>query len=285
MNRILWQIRYSIQDFSKHFINSRLGVFIVLQTFLLQVYLAPIQRFTLQADYPVSTWIFPFLMNAMYFKLFYILGVIYVYSKVPFTQYDQMYQVIRTGRIKWAIGKIIGITISGFFLIFIEMVASVILVLPRVIFETGWGKVIYSLSVTDAIDQFNIKFNLPYEIIKNYTPFEAMGILVIVGGFVIVVIGLLMFALSLYFSRLSAAVVAMFFAILPIVMENIPGNKWLLFLSPVSWLDLTKIASKSGVAIPTLNYIMGVLVITSILLSGLILYKIRKTDLNWNKED
>lgn len=286
MNKIKGQLRYSIHDFSESFLNSRMWVILALQLFFLSIFLGPVKRFTIYADYPISIWILPFLMTSLYFKLFYILGVIYVYTKVPFFQYSQMYKVIRTGRIKWGISKIIGILVCGFFLMIAEFILSIIPLIGNISFEEGWGKVIYSLSMTDAIDQFEMRFVLPYELIGNYKPLEAMGILVIVGGLIATAIGLLMFTVSLYFSRLSASIIAMLFAVMPVVQENLSALcKWFVFVSPVSWMDFTNIARKEGSDVPTLNYILVVLISAIILLSGLILYKIRKIDLNWNKED
>ncbi|RDU23436.1 hypothetical protein [Anaerosacchariphilus polymeriproducens] len=284
MSKIIWQIRDGIRDFLKNFINVRLIVFIVLQIFIMHVYLYPIKKFALSASYPVSTWVLPFLMKDIYFRFFFIAGVMYFYSKIPFMQSDQIYQIIRRGRIKWALGKIIGIILSGFFLMLLEVFLSAIVLLPSVMLEAGWGKVLYTLALTDACEKYHIKLDFSYKIMDSYTPFQGLGVLILVGGFVLSFIGLFMFAVSLYISRLCAVVAAMFFAVFSIMAANISYIVyWIELISPISWMDINVLFGNGNE--PTVKCVIAVMVIVISILTGLILIKIRKIDFCWNKEE
>lgn len=284
MSKIIWQIRDTILDFFKNFIDARLIVFIILQFFIMHLYLYPIKRFALSSNYPISTWVLPFLMKEIYFKFFFIAGVIYFYSKIPFMQSTQIYRLIRVGRIKWGIGKLFNIILSGFLLMLVEFFLSVLLLLPRVMLEPDWGKVLYTLALTNACAKFHIRLDFSYKIMASYTPFEGLGILILVGGFVLSFIGVLMFAVSLYFSRLCAVIAAMFLAIFAIMAANISYIvSWIELISPISWLDITiLLQNRNGPTVKDVIVVMGIVIS---ILSGLILLKIRKIDFCWNKEE
>ena len=58
----------------------------------------PIRRFSILKQYPATPWGVIFLFSALYFNLFFVLGAIYLFARVPFLERGQMYQFIRLGR-------------------------------------------------------------------------------------------------------------------------------------------------------------------------------------------
>ena len=197
-----------------------------------------------------------------------------------------MYQVIRTGRVRWALGQIETILISSFTFVILAIGMTGILLLPNVTLSEGWGKVLYTLSMTGASGDFSIPFSIPYEILSHYTVLEGLGVTILVDGMVIAFIGLLMFCISLIGSRLLANVVAMVFVIMPMIQLNIGmAVPELNYVSPVSWMNLSKIdITGTGSGLP-LSYCVTILGIMSILLSIVIIWKIRTVDFQMVKED
>lgn len=286
MSKILSIIGYIFQDFKQNFFCVKLYVLIILQFFVLHIFLSPLKNFSLIVKHHITPWVFPFLLSDVYFTIFFMAGVIYYYSNVPFMQYTQMYQVIRTGRRKWALGKIGGIVISAYGLIFIETIISIIPLLPRMQFESGWGKIIYTLSMTDAMQKYGVDLYIPYEIISRYSPLKAIIIEFLISGLVISFIGIMMFAISIMFSRLAAICVVMIFEILPIIVLNLSGlHNNIIYFSPISWMNMTMIGVKSKCGFPQITYIITMLLIAISILSVLILWKIKRIDFQWNKEE
>ena len=72
--------------------------------------------------------------------------MIYVNSDVPFMQHINMYQVIRAGRRRWAVGQLVGIGIRSFFLVAVSAAAVVLPFWGRLEFSSDWGKLIYTLA-------------------------------------------------------------------------------------------------------------------------------------------
>ena len=145
------KLRYTMRDFTAYFFSSRLLLFVLLQLVIMHFYIKNILSFSEAVNYPVSIWIFPFLFQNVYVQFIYGISVVYFFSTVPFFQYSQLYTVIRQGRKRWLIGKSLRILLSSFFLVFIDFLISVIILLPKIEITNDWGKVLYSLAMTNAI--------------------------------------------------------------------------------------------------------------------------------------
>lgn len=50
------------------------------------------------------------------FLILFWFGIIYINSDIPYMQHSNMYQIIRTGRISWALGQLGGTFFSPLFL-------------------------------------------------------------------------------------------------------------------------------------------------------------------------
>ena len=87
-----------------------------------------------------------------------------------------MYQVVRTGRVRWALGQIGTIVLSSYIFVLIAIGMTGGLLLPNITLDEGWGKVLYTLSMTGTSDGLDIPFGIPYEIISQYTVGEAVGV-------------------------------------------------------------------------------------------------------------
>lgn len=284
MGKVLSYIRYIIQDFKPNFCSSKFGIFLILQFFVIHVFISPLNKFAVTMKYSISPWIAPFLFEKEYFRVFFIVGAIYYYSSVPFMQYSEMYSVIRIGRRKWGLSKIIGIIIGAYGISFMEIVLSIIPLIPNVKFELGWGKILYTLAMTDATKQFKIPFYISYEIISRNDPIKAIFLQWLISGLVVSFIGIMMFFMSIFFSRLIAICTAMIFNILSIVVLDMSYKiKNINYISPISWMDITNVGVKNGQV--SFYYITTILVIIIIILSILILWRIKKIDFQWNREE
>ena len=286
MNRIMSQIKFGWRLFVNRTISIRMFTLLLLLGFVYHIFLTPLNSFVKSVNHPICPFIFPFLLSDIYFLILFMAAVVYYFSDAPFMKNWTMYQVIRTGRVRWALGQIETILISSFTFIILAIGMTGILLLPNVTLSEGWGKVLYTLSMTGASGDFNIPFSIPYEIISRYTVLEGLGVTILVGGMVIAFIGLLMFCISLIGSRLLANIVAMIFVIMPMVQLNIGmAVPELDYVSPVSWMNLSKIdimATESGLP---LSYCVTILGIMCILLSTAIIWKIRTVDFQMIKED
>lgn len=288
MSKICSNFKLAWKLFLKKVLSIKTFTLLLLLGIIYHIFLSPVKDFSTSVNYPISPWIFPFLISDIYFVILFMASVVYYFSDVPFMKEWTMYQVIRTGRVKWACGQIGSIILSSFAFILIAIFETVLILLPDITLSEGWGKILYTLSMTNAAGEYRIPFSVSYDIINNFEPIQAIGISILMGGFVIMFIGLLMFTLSLYTSRLWANIVAMLFVILPIVIENIGDVvTWLVYCSPISWMRISELSEQSGIAcqMPTLLKSIIILLASCIALSIAIIWKINKVDFKLIKED
>lgn len=286
MNKIRSQIKFGWRLFVNRTVSIRMFTLLLLLGFVYHIFLTPLNSFVKSVNHPICPFIFPFLLSDIYFLVLFMAAVVYYFSDAPFMKNWTMYQVIRTGRVRWAFGQIETILISSFTFVILAIGMTGILFLPNVTLSEGWGKVLYTLSMTGASGDFSIPFSIPYEILSHYTVLEGLGVTILVDGMVIAFIGLLMFCISLIGSRLLANVVAMVFVIMPMIQLNIGmAVPELNYVSPVSWMNLSKIdITGTGSGLP-LSYCVTILGIMGILLSIVIIWKIRTVDFQMVKED
>lgn len=280
MNRICSQIKLSWRVFIDKFFSVKTFTLLLLLGVIYHIFLSPVKDFSAFVDYPVSPWIFPFLISDVYFVILFMAAVVYFFSDVPFMKEWTLYQVIRTGRVRWVFGQIGSIILSSFVFVLFAEVISGMLLLPNIILDERWGKVLYTLSITNVGSEYQIPFLISYDIISRFEPVQAVGLSVLISSFVILFLGLWMFTISLYVSRLWANVTAMLFVILPIVIENIGDDvTWLVYCSPVSWMRI------SEVNVSSISSMIGVLLLACVILSGAIIWKITRVDFEVTKEN
>lgn len=286
MNKIRSQLKFGWSLFVSRTVSIRTFTLLLLLGFVYHIFLSPLNNFVKTVQHPICPLIFPFLLSDIYFLILFMAVVVYYFSDAPFMKNWTMYQVIRTGRVRWALGQIETILISSYTFIILAIGMTGILLFPNGTLSEGWGKVLYTLSMTEVSGDYNIPFSIPYEIISNYTVFEGLGVTILVGGMVITFIGLLMFCISLIGSRLLANVVAMIFVIMPMIQLNIGMSvPELDFISPVSWMNLSKLNIKGSGNELSIGYCVAVLGSLCILLSIIIIWKIKTVDFQIVKED
>ena len=196
-----------------------------------------------------------------------------------------MYAILRQGRTEWIICKCFRIVLSSFALVVTELLCSMIVLLPNVEMNWDWGKVLYSLSMTTAIDEYGIKIPIPYEIINNYSVMEAMLLVIFLLFGVTLMVGVLMFTVSMLFSRISAVVIGTVIAIFPIVVANVYYQlNAITFFSPFSWLDILLLDGTQGEIHPVLGQIVTIILVIVLSCVYMLYKKIKSVDFVWTQE-
>lgn len=279
------KIKYTLRDFWFYFASSRLLLFVLFQLTIIHFYSRNVIQFVEAVNYPITLWILPFLFQNVYMQFVYGISVVYFFSTVPFFQKNQLYAILRQGRTEWIICKYLRIVLSSFALVVTELLCSIIVLLPKVELNWDWGKVLYSLSMTTAIDEYGIKIPIPYEIINNYSTTEAMLLVIFLMFGVTLMVGGIMFAVSMLFSRISAVIVGTVIAIFPIVVANIYYQlNEITFFSPFSWLDILLIDGTRGGIYPVLGQIVTVMLVVVISCGYMLYKKVKRVDFVWTQE-
>jgi hypothetical protein len=289
VNKFWLHIKNQIREYCNYFYNGRVWSLFFLLIILIHIYLTPVINFSIAAKYKVTPWVVIFLFSSVYFDLIFLLGSIYLFSKVPFLERWQMYQQIRYGKTKWGFIQIGKIVLSSFSYVFVIILLSFLALAKNLHYEKGWGKVLYTLALTDAGEIYEEEFPISYQLINdNKVPLCVLGKVILIISLIVMTIGLLMYLISICFSRLVAIIITIMFSIFPIMIEeaDIQIQRLLVEVIPTEWIKIYKIGNTyNTVQSPDWNTIIVRLIILNVLLSIFIIYRIHKMEFNWYGEE
>lgn len=283
MDKILIQVCLK-KPVHRYFSTRTLEVNVLL-LFTLLTFLLPLREISAAYQYPVSCYVLPHLFTYLYFQLAFFGTVIYFFSDIPYMNIWEMNRIMRLGRMKWTAECVWSIILNSYLLMVNVFILSLIPLAGILEWKMKWGKLMYTLA---SFGDDRLFFNISYKIISAYTPGVAMLLLFFLGGSIISLIGLMMFAISIWFNRIVASVFATVFTALPLIAENLAyldNNLKVWYYSPISWIRLDFIELKYVRGLPGLDYIVPtllILIMTSIIL---IFVKTNRVDFQWNDEE
>lgn len=254
---IVFQIAF--HNIRKWFNNPRFYIVILLVLGFSRIALESVARFASTLGVKATPFAFVFFMDDSYIVYMMALCLILLFCDAPFIDLQQPYIMIRSGKKKWLSGQILYILIASLlFSIFIVFV-SVLVLLPNITFDGGWGKVWGTLAQTDAAAQFYVRLGVPYEIILNYAPLEALLVTLFMSWLIFTFTGLVMFIINLNSSRIYGAIAGTLLATLPFASLFLPW--WVNYISPYRWIGLNLIDTYALSVFPTRAYAISFLVI------------------------
>ncbi len=165
----------------------------------------------------------------------------------------------------------------------LEFVLSILPLVPRLEWTAGWGKLYYTLAVTDASSAVRTEFS--YELMNEGNALMAAGMLFTVLCFVTGLTGTVMFTLSVCISRTAAVLAGTFFSVLPVAVLNMNlYQKQLIWFSPFSWLDLVQLNGKDGAA-PSFSMVIIITIVLEAVMCMVSVRCMRTKDVNWVNEE
>ncbi len=258
-------------------------VWLCLNLVYMDIYMSPVRAFAFDVKIKAMPYFLPFLLSDVYYLSIFMLSVLYFFSDVPFLGRRQMYIIIRMGRERWNVYNCIYILLSGFLIWLAAFGMNILLLGNQVSFAPEWGKIIGTLSMTDAGVQTRQMINIPYGTIVNYEPVQFLILSWILSGLVISVVGMCMYCVSLFAGRICSAVAGSILVILPGVAEYLfttPLN----YVSPVSWIRIGVFESGQIIRMPVIQYMLLMLIILLIILVVICNWKVKRMDLHWSED-
>lgn len=283
------QLQYIWKTSLLKIFNSKFGTFLFIIFFACFSYMRPMAEFAANVEYPVSWCVFPFLMDSNVFLSMFWFGIIYIHSDIPFMQYHNMYQMIRTGRTRWAIGHAVGIFVRSFVAVVLTVVCSILPILTHLEWTNEWGKVLKTLALQERGMDYPFQYIIYYEIMNEYTPLQLMCLTIIIITLVSALLGMLMFVLSLYINRtLAVAFDVLLCLMLFLVLNAIPSYRrdfaWFI---PTAWGKIAQSATPSMgyYLLPPMWYMLLAPTIAIIVCGILAVRKVKRMEFNWVNED
>lgn len=256
MSRMLRRIKFVLQGSLRYMTGEHAVGLAVLLVFFTYVYLAPVRKFSIMMNYPASPWSWICMFSSLYYDLIVLLGAVYLFSKVPFMNRSQMYVFLRMGRAGWIKLQIAKLGICSLIYTLLLFFYSVVVMLPHIEADRGWGKLLYTLALTNASNTVKMSFDVPYRILAEQTPALMIAQVFLVVFLIVFLIGLSMFVISIWTSRTASLLVNTFFCCVPIVIENArkAEQQLLVKIIPTEWIKVTKLGDVNFQGVQSLDF-------------------------------
>lgn len=251
MDSIRKAVFISLNNFKKWPANPRVYVIFLLLLGYINMIFSSISAFCEKSGYKIALWVFPFLLAEPYSRLMILLGLILLFCDAPFIEAEQPYIITRAGRKLWTIGQIIYIILASALYFLTVLILTFMLLVPFSTLESGWGKVINTLSQFGA-GRYSVALPFDLSIVNTFSPMEAMLLELLLCWLLGIFVGLVMFILNLQFSRSAGGVAAAAISMFPLFVRK---TDWSLhYISPASWASLSVLDFSHTSSFPSFEY-------------------------------
>ncbi len=264
--------------FRKWYSTPRMYILLLLMIFAEDIYLSAIREFSDMVKVPAAIFILPLLLVNSYFIMLILFGVIILFGNAPFMERAQLYRMVRAGRTKWALAQVIYIFFASFTYFIVLFVLSILLLVPYITWDNDWGKVYNTLAQTTDVNFLEIlEYPISYHVILEYKPWEAVGLVILIGTLIGTLIGLLLFTGSVWISKSVGICFAAYIPISIISLQLSNGLLW--YVTPGVWLDLEVTGWQVNRTSPTIPQAIAILIIVNLALAVLGIMRVKKMDI------
>ena len=151
---------------------------------------------------PANGFSISFLFTSLNSVFIIFLGVFILFSDLPFKDNQQMFLISRSGKRTWIFSQIIYVILVSLMYFLFIFVCYCIALFPHIGFDAdNWGKIIKTISATDAAIRFDLMFNLKPSVLSDFSPLEAFVYSFGTAFAVSVIIGLVVLLFNLTLKR------------------------------------------------------------------------------------
>lgn len=280
--------RYTLRTFWMSIYSVRFIYFVIVMLVMLLEFQQPLLDYSKQMQYPISPWVFPFLMTSFPFLALFYFCILYVNSDIPFMQYVQMFPLIRLGRRNWIIAQLGSLLLRSFTLVLATFAISVLTLIPHLKIENDWGKLIRTAQLTNAQSELHFAYMFSAETFVSFTPITLTILVIFICTLICMLLSVSMLAICLYTNRVVAVTAGIIQIILFVVVANIHPRARLPFahIVPTCWAEVANLNTPDHgfLWLPSIPYMIIVLCITIFIFSLIIIHRIKVIEFQWEDD-
>ncbi|MBD5394695.1 MAG: hypothetical protein HDR71_10575 [Lachnospiraceae bacterium] len=245
----------------KHFLSWRMLAVSILTVLTMDTFLAPLRIYSREQNVKMSQWGFALIWHNKYVGLCFMLIFIFAAAIFPEDRKGDCYIISRIGISKWVAGQSLYLLTFGWiYTLFLFLIQNMLLC-SVMEFASEWGKGWATLSNDNVILHYKIYTTVPFLVVCNYDPLRANVLVAIILGLLLGMMGMLIFWLNFY-SKTAGPLAASALVFMSLAAAK---NSSLLKYSPTSWISLNGHYSITNTDQPTLTYMIGQLLLWTIL--------------------
>lgn len=223
----------------------------------------------------VTPWLFPFLFTHPFLHLVIFSCVIFLFSDAPFVHAMQLLVMSRSGKRSWYMAQMIYVLLCCVSLTVFLAVLPAAANGSMIVFKGDWGKVITTLAVNHSTVH-----PVSYEVVSRYTAVQAWGYSALMFILLTFFIGMLLFFCNTVFRRQNTGVIAAAAFVILDWTCYLTGSSYLLWISPVSWINISAMAYAGDTDIPAVPYGITAILLMDIGLVLAVSFLAKRRDIN-----
>lgn len=222
---------------AKFLSEPKLYLVIAMLVAILDEYTGGARHILLQYHFGVNAWgSFACLTSYSYLMLWVVAGFLILISDVPFSSENTLFECVRTTQIQSIVGRIWYILLVSVFYTLIVFLLVSIVQFASPLHPDRWDKALYTMSRGQTID--GVFLRIPSGIVAACSPIGAWAAASALLTSVLFMLGLMMFALSLYLNQRFAICMTGLWAALDFAIVYMMLDPSLYWGSPMSWARL-----------------------------------------------
>lgn len=168
--------RIALMQLRKELFSQKAGMIALLIGLYLYIMMQPVKEFAADVGYNVTPVGLVFLSCDSFVQMLMMAGAVVLLSGAPFEDDTYPYLIVRSGRTAWVLGNCLYIILIGGIYVLFLWFATVLATLPHVDLRMAWGKIWGTLAMTDAIDQYEVMFNVQDGVRTYFGAGQALGL-------------------------------------------------------------------------------------------------------------
>ena len=189
------------------------------------------------------------------------LGVFILFSDLPFKDNQQMFLISRSGKRTWIFSQIFYVILVSLMYFLFIFICYCIALFPHIGFSVdSWGKIIKTISATDAMSKFNVHFKPTSNVLSDFSPLAAFVYSLGTAFAISVILGLIVLLFNLTVKHNVGVIVsgAMVFVYMFVYMG---GGNISYYFSPLNWCSILDVDKNGITPRPDVSWIITVLCI------------------------
>lgn len=275
-------VSISTQNFRKWQTDYRVWCVGVMLFAVAAIYVDDMRLVTKETGTEMPVWIFPFMYTQFHTKLIFTLPVVLLFCSAPFTDRNQTFVFMRTGRVKWLCGQVMYIAAASAVYYLFILAVSLLLTVFSGGFSFEWGKTLQMLSGSQTLGWGGaLTVDVSSVVITFFKPLQAVWFTFLMSWLGGIFIGLTIFACNLIGGTKYLGIsVSSFLVLWGNIAQEVPNLKKQLWYSPMSWITLDNIDVGHVTKNPSFTYCVSVFAGLIAVLTAVILILGRKKSLD-----
>lgn len=248
--------RITQNDLLQLWSDMRFKVSILLILLFTNIVLEEVNYFAYSVGYPIAPWVLPFIINQRFFRVILYSLFMFLVCEVPNSNTNQLFLLIRSGKLSFFIGKIIYLFFLSILYMILICLCSILCISRHIDFTMNWGKVLGTLALTDADSNFSHSIKLSSEFILKFSPSNIYFISFILCILSLFTLGMIIYSFNILISnRLIGNIIIAIMILFDFLLETDIVYQKLIYISPFTWSNTSLLDLRRNVTIyPSLSY-------------------------------